>query len=309
MRLFFLFLLVACLGSCASSRAYKQNIMFRTSRGTQPDTARLRGALSQAESIYRIRPNNYLEVRVYTNQGERLIDPNGELGFGAPGGGVGANTGNNNRLNRLPATQGRGVQQGIGQGGAGTPASTDYLVYPDGAVVLPIVGRVAIAGLTVRQADSLLRIRYDEYYKGSFVQTRVTNNRVFVLGTPGGAVVPMLNENMNLLEVLALVGGVDGGFGGGGGGQFRGGGKAFNIRHIRPEPDGTLDRAQVSVIDLTTIEGMRRANLEVKPNDIVYIEPLRRPFFEALQDIGPILGLVTSITGFVTTLVLINNQN
>src|SRR5688500_1452298 len=74
------------LGSCASSRAYRQNIMFRSETSTQPDTTRLRNAVEQVQGSYRIRPNDYLEVRVYTNQGERLIDPNGELGFGAPGG-------------------------------------------------------------------------------------------------------------------------------------------------------------------------------------------------------------------------------
>ena len=34
-------------------------------------------------------PTTYLEVRVNTNKGERILDPNGELQFGQPGGGIG----------------------------------------------------------------------------------------------------------------------------------------------------------------------------------------------------------------------------
>ncbi|WP_345222447.1 polysaccharide biosynthesis/export family protein [Hymenobacter koreensis] len=309
LRLPLLAVLLALLGSCASSRAYRQNILFRSEASTSPDTTRLQGAIMQAAATYRIRPNDYLEVRVYTNQGERLIDPNGELGFGSPGGATNT-TGANTRASAR-VTTGLPNRPGIGAaaGGAGTGGATslDYLVHPDGTVTLPVVYRVPVTGLTVPQLDSVLQVRYEQFYKGVFVQSRVTNNRIIVLGTPGGAVVPMTNENMNLLEVLAIVGGVDGGAAAGGGnnGIMSRGGRAHNIRLIRPAPNGDLKTAQVQIVDLTTVAGMRRANLRMQPNDVVYIEPVRRPFFEALQDVGPVLGLVSSITGFVTTLFLI----
>ena len=49
------------------------------------------------------------------------------------------------------------------------------------------------------------------------MRTRVTNNRIILLGAQGGRIIPLENDNMNLLEVLALAGGVDGGQGQGGG--------------------------------------------------------------------------------------------
>ncbi|KAA9331644.1 polysaccharide export protein EpsE [Hymenobacter busanensis] len=296
--------LLALLASCASSRAYRQNILFRTDDSAQPDTSRLKGAVMRVEGTYRIRANDYLEVRVYTNQGERLIDPNGELGFGAPGSQSTGNSTTNTRASSRIAT-GLVSRPGMSNTGAASgPAPTDYLVHPDGSVVLPVVYRVQVAGYTVPQLDSLLQVRYEQFYKGVFVQSRVTNNRVIVLGTPGGAVVPVTNENMNLLEVLATVGGIDGGGITGGNQSLARGGKAYNIRLIRPAPNGDLKTAQVQIIDLTTIEGMRRANLRVQPNDVVYIEPLRRPFFEALQDINPVLGLVSSLTSLALFILL-----
>ncbi len=89
----------------------------------------------------------------------------------------------------------------------------------------------------------------------------------------------MYNDNMNLIEVLAEVGGITEA------------GKAQNIRLIR----GDLSNPSVQIIDMSTIEGMRKASLQVEPNDIVYIEPVRRVFFEALRDVGPILSALTSV--------------
>ena len=45
-----------------------------------------------AEKNYVIRPNDYLDVRVYTNKGERILDPNGEFArsLGIMGGGTGS---------------------------------------------------------------------------------------------------------------------------------------------------------------------------------------------------------------------------
>ena len=163
-----------------------------------------------------------------------------------------------------------------------------------------MVGRIRLSGLSLLQADSVLAIRFNEYYKETFVSTRVANNRVVVLGASGGQVISLTNDNMNLLEVLALAGGVDGGGGGGGSGLYRNGGRADNIRIIR----GDLKNPRVQQIDLSTLNGMRRANLQVEPNDIIYVEPIRRPLLDALTEAGPLLSLTSLV--LTTTLFLIS---
>lgn len=261
--------------------------MFRLStKGNQIDTTKLRIAINRTARNYRIQPNDYLDVRVYTNKGERILDPNGELPFGQPAGVIPT-------LSRGSVANGGQQRTGGGSGG-GTVA---FLVQADGTVVLPMVERVRLSGLSLLQADSVLRRSYNPYYKDAFVTTRVTNNRVFVLGSPGGRVIPLENDNMNLLEVLALAGGIDGG-GGGSGGLFRYGGRADNVRIIR----GDLKNPRIQQIDLTTIEGMRRGNLQVEPNDIIYVDPVRRPFLEALTDAGPIFQLGSFALGFGLTI-------
>lgn len=290
--------------SCASNRYYNQRVMFRLTdkQGQQLDSSKLRIAKNRTERNYLIQPNDFLEVRVNTNRGERILDPNGELQFGQPGVGIPGQS--SAPVSGSISRQNSGGQRNVGQNAGNTSTGTAFLVQADGTVFLPLVNRVKVSGLSLLQADSVLKVRYDVYYKESFVTTRVTNNRVFVLGAPGGQVISLANDNMNLLEVLALAGGIDGGGGGiangGGGSLYRFGGKATNIRIIR----GDLKNPRVQQIDLSTLDGMRRANLQMEPNDVIYVEPVRRPVLEVLADAAPVVAFVTLL--FNTTLIIIN---
>jgi len=293
-RLLLLALPALCLlSSCANTRYYRQRTMFQLTKGPDGvvDTAKLRRAVNRTDRNYRIQPNDYLSVKVYTNKGERLIDPNGELQFGPSGAGAATPRAGG------AATGGGGGQRASGQGGGGQPNSSDYLVQADGTVRLPIVDKVSVRGLTLVQADSALKVRYDSYYQESFVRTAVTNNRVIFLGAAGGQVIQLNNDNMNLLEVLALAGGVDGGGGSGGTSSIaRYGGRVNNIRIIR----GDLKNPQVQFVDLSTLEGMRRGNLQIEPNDIIYVQPVRRPFLEYLNDVSPVITLVTAVVSTIS---------
>lgn len=166
-----------------------------------------------------------------------------------------------------------------------------YLVQPNGEVRLPMVGNTYLQGYTLYQADSLLARVYNEFYKESFVITRFVNKRVVVLGATGGQVIPLLNENMNVLEVLALAG------------DITGRGKAHNIRLVR----GDLQDPQVQLIDLSTISGMQEASLNVQSGDIIYVEPVRRILPETIRDITPVMGLVANALTLLIVIINLNN--
>jgi protein involved in polysaccharide export with SLBB domain len=284
------------LASCASNRYYNQRVLFRLTdeKGNRIDTAKLRVAVNRTDRNYRIQPNDFLDIRVYTNKGERIIDPNGELQLGSSAGQVPSLA---SRTTASPL--GRSVAQVSRTGTNGSGSALELLVQANGMVAVPIIGETRLSGLTLHQADSTLQVLFTPYYRDTFIQTRVTNNRVIILGSPGGIVVPLANDNMNLLEVLALAGGVDGNGGGGGGGVYRYGGKTSNIRIIR----GDLKNPQIEQIDLSTIAGMRRANLQMEPNDIVYIEPVRRRLLDGLADAGPVFGATATLLSTISVII------
>jgi len=247
------FLAFIAMTSC---RSLNQNVMFKTEGKVISDT--LLDAVTRVEKNYQIRKNDYLQVMVYTNKGERLVDPNQEMGKQLGSG----------DLNMTSKE---------------TPIK--YLVESTGAVKLPLVGFVDVLGLSVHQLDSLLQVKFSEFYTDAYVVSKVLNKRVFVLGTAGnkgevpGMVIPLENENMTLVEVLTLAGGLD---------QY---GKSHNIRLIR----GDLNKPNVYLIDLSTIEGVRKTHMNVQSNDIIYVERQRRIVSQFLTEATPLLMFVNTL--------------
>jgi polysaccharide export outer membrane protein len=96
-------------------------------------------------------------------------------------------------------------------------------------------------------------------------------------GAAGSAkVVPLPYQNMNLLEVLAISGGI----------PITG--KAHRIKLIR----GDLKNPQIFLIDLSQIENLKKSDLIVQGDDIIYID-FRNDFAQnLLLRIGPYIGLL-----------------
>ncbi|MGL1885290.1 MAG: polysaccharide biosynthesis/export family protein [Reichenbachiella sp.] len=219
--------------------------------------ANLNVAVEYAERNYIIQKDDLLMLEVYTNRGERIVDPNNEL------------------------QQGQGLQSSRGK-----ETSFSYLVKQDGTVKLPIINEIKLDSLTLNEAEAILEVKYDEYYKNSFVKLSYANKRVVVLGGVGGLIIPLLNENTSLIEVIAEAGGI----------EF--GSKAQNIKLIR----GNLANPEIYQINLSTVSGMKKSMLAMEPGDIIYIEPWRRPWFEAMKDITPVLSLLSSTLALVLVL-------
>lgn len=230
--------------SCGS---YKQNIMFKTT-----DNTVLKQQAEEAQHNYVIQVNDYLKLAVYTNDGERIIDPDLELIKDMP-----AQT-----MNMRP--------------------DPNYLVDVKGVVKFPKIQELKLEGLTIRQAEAILQKEYEKFYTKPFVTLQYTNKRVVVLGNTGGLVIPLTNENITLVEVLALSKAIDNNA------------KANNIRVMRNN--------DFFVADLTTLEGYQKANMIMQHGDIVYVEPIRRPLSEAVRDYGPLLSLGLSITTLIVVI-------
>lgn len=157
------------LTSCGS---YRQNILFQVT----PD--KVQAQAFKSGNGYRIEPDDLLALHVYTNQGEKLVDPNRE-------------------------------SFGTSSGSSLTDAADfQYLVNPDGTADFPLIGRVKVGGLSLHAAEKILAQAYEKYYEGAYVVLQFKNKRVIVLGAPGGQVIPLTNENTKLTEVLALAQGI-----------------------------------------------------------------------------------------------------
>lgn len=232
--------------------------MFKTEEGTYPKDLEYSALL--AERNYKIQINDQLSIRVYTNEGERIIDPDYILQGDVK----------NNNIQR---------------------EEVYYFVEKDGSVKIPMVGSVDLVNLTTREAEELLEKRFSNFYKEPYVIVKFRNKRVIVLGKPGGQVINLENEDMSVIEVLALAGGLV---------QDS---KAQNIRLIR----GDLKDPEVQIIDLSTIEGMMNADLKVYSGDIIYVEPVVRGFSEGSKDFLPLISILASLVAIIVAIQALSN--
>ena len=161
-------------------------------------------------------------------------------------------------------------------------AAFQYFIEFDGMAKLPLLGRVKLKGLTVREAELMLEEKYPRFYNRPFVQLIVSNRRVVVFPGGGGdaKVIPLENSNTTLLEVLATAGGL----------AKRG--NASRVKLFRHGPDG---KRLVHQFDLSTIEGLKYADVVMQGDDVIYVEPNPDLAREFLQDLTPIITLLTSV--------------
>jgi len=162
-----------------------------------------------------------------------------------------------------------------------------YLVESDGNSKLPVLGRIKLSGYTIREAESLLEEKYASFYVRPYVVLSVTNKRVIIFpGSAGDAkVIPLKNNNTTLIEALALAGGI------------ADDGKARMVKLIRETNENKHD---VYLIDLSKIEGIRQGTMVLQANDIIYIEPRKKYASRFIQEVAPIVSILTSMFVLLT---------
>jgi len=210
---------------------------------------------------YVIQPGDEISLRVYARDGFRLVDVIGSVG---------------------------GAAGTIGSTASSTVTNSTviitYLVDNEGFARLPVVGELFVKGYTEKELNRILADKFAGLFVDPFVIARVENRRALVFKGSTGGVVPLNSGPTSLLEVIAKSGGLSENS------------KAYKIKVLR----GDMKNPQVILIDLSTLEGMRKADLIVQSNDIIYIEE-KRPSAAAqiLTEISPYLGFITTITTVV----------
>lgn len=271
---YLLFLLL--LASCGSLR---QNILFDTDQTINGDV--FRNSYESATSNYKIQVNDHLAISVFTNNGERLIDPNQEFKIGdVP---VERNLMNNQNIIQIGVNTIRDLRLT-----SNNSMPESYLVDQKGNANLPMVGEVALTGLTLGEAETKLKELFSQFYEEPFVVAQYLNKRVVLMGALGDQVIPLRNENMTLLEILSIAGNV------------QANSKINNIRLIR----GPWDNPSIKVIDLTSVNNLKDANIIIQPNDIIYVEPRRRIDRESIQDFNVLFAPLTTLITLSLTLLL-----
>lgn len=236
-------IILALAALMLSGCVINRDIMFKTPHDYKFDTVS-----DTLERQFKIQPDDIITFRLYSNDGFKMIDL------------VNDDQTNMRATNRIQFA---------------------YTVDPDGTTKLPVIGKVPIGGMTVREAEMTLETLYAVYYQKPFVLLSVGNRRVVVFPGGGGdaKVVPLEKSNTTLLEVLASAGGL----------ASRG--DAHRVKLFRRDPEGGR---KVFQFDLSDIDNLKYADIVMQADDVVYVQPNAEIARGVLREITPLITLLTT---------------
>lgn len=170
-----------------------------------------------------------------------------------------------------------------------TDITQGYLISTEGFIEYPILGRIQVAGLTLREVSDLIKTKIiqEGRLKNPIVSVEILNFKVYILGMQNNnnTEVSTKDGQLTLLQALAQI-------------DIASNYRLDNIKVIR-ELDG---QRLVYTVNLQTKELYNSPAYYLQQNDMIYIEPryrLRDEFNVALRYIS----VVTAISSFATTMI------
>jgi polysaccharide export outer membrane protein len=176
------------------------------------------------------------------------------------------------------------------QGGLGSMLYLiGYSINPFGEIELPILGKININGLTVNQAKEKIDVELKKYFKVYHLIVKLTEMPFTVMGEVlrPGRYSGMINQ-ITLFEALALAG------------DFSPIANRKNVTIIRQNPDGI----KVYKVDFTQADLINTPYFVLRPNDVIYVEPLKS---RTIGNFSSFQNSLATITPLLTTLVLALN--
>lgn len=165
---------------------------------------------------------------------------------------------------------------------------TGYMVSDSGYIFLPTIGELYVKGMTIVEAEKFVQSKFEEFLIDPVVQVRLTSFNVTFLGEVNKqGRIPYYKQNINILEAVGSVGGVN---------SY---GDRKKVKVIRP-----VDSVMVVYeLDLTNKNIISTKDFYVYPNDIIYVPPKKtKIFFDFYRDYSTVITIITST---ITTTLLI----
>jgi len=157
-----------------------------------------------------------------------------------------------------------------------------YSVDADGNIQLPYAGTMKVAGKTLSMVTLEVEKLLKAYVADAAVTVKMVNNYVSLIGEvqrPGRY--PVYKDRMNIFQGLAMAGDVN---------EFS---NRQKIQLIRQTSAGTMIR-EFTLTDRSIIAS---EFFYLKPNDVIYVPPMKGKFFKMNE--FPYSVLLSTITTFV----------
>lgn len=176
--------------------------------------------------------------------------------------------------------------QGDSENTIGTQRMQTYILDKEGKIEFPLLGSIALGGLTKTQAVAKLKELLKDHVNDAVINFRILNFKVTILGEvqkPG--TYSVASERITLLEAIGMSG------------DLTIYGNRTNVLLIR-EKNGTKTMER---IDLTKSDFLNSSAYYLSQNDVVYIEPNKTRINSSA--IGPNLTVGISALSLIVTII------
>jgi len=134
-----------------------------------------------------------------------------------------------------------------------------YTVDEQGFIEMPLIGKVEVKNLTVDEAKNKLQALLDQYVNQTTLIVKLSNFNVTMLGEvtkPG--MYKVYQSQINLFEAISMAG------------NMTGFAKRDEVKIIRQTDNGS----EIHTVDMGQADILSSDFYYLKPNDIVYVEPM-----------------------------------
>lgn len=161
-----------------------------------------------------------------------------------------------------------------------------------GEVEFPVIGNVKIDGLTVRQAQEKVEDVFETMFNRPYVILRVESRQVVIFTSPEGTgkIIKLGEQYVSLVDALALAGGV---------GAYARASKIMLFRKVNGQTVSYM-------VDMSKIDGIKYASAPVESGDVIYVQARPRVVQKIVDEIRPVLILVTSASVALSILSIFN---
>jgi len=135
-----------------------------------------------------------------------------------------------------------------------------YTVNPQGNIVFPFIGPVKVLGKTIEETTEIIEEIMNEYLKETTIIVKLVNYNITFVGEvrrPGEY--KIYQDKINLFEAISMAGDIS---------DY---GNRNEVKLLRTNDNGT----EMHILDLTREDIIESPYFFLKPNDVIYVEPLK----------------------------------
>lgn len=164
-----------------------------------------------------------------------------------------------------------------------------YTVDPKGNIIFPFIGPVYVLGKTIDETTAIIENIMNEYLKEATIIVKLVNFNITFVGEvrrPGEY--KIYQDKINIFEAISLAGDIS---------DY---GNRNEVKLMRTSEEGT----RLHVLDLTSEDILESPYYYLKPNDIIYVVPLKGKQFAFST--FPYALLFSTITTVIVLLTFFN---